>query len=268
MPVEKKHAVVFKNGRKELFYTLKDFKQKTVPEDILMHHAFKSEVDAAMWLHFPDEFPLTKGVYAVKVGFCPGIYHSNKEALKQVTGFSGSKYMAFYTIEAAKKWLGSCVSTMIPSAKKPSTLALSAHNVVGACFCNLHPTGALKIYTDASFKGPDRASYAIHMIDETTGMSITLGGKSTGISNPGEAELFAIVMALRGIDKDSKTRISIYTDCQSLIHHIYSDLRGGKLWDEFYSYAKVFDISVNWVKGHSDDEYNVLCDKLACRLNN
>lgn len=252
--MEKKHAVVFKTGRKEIFYSLKDFNKNTSPKDILLHRVFQSEVDAAMWLYFPDEFPTTKGFYAVKVRRCPGIYHTQQEAIAQVKGVSESKYQAFYTIEAAKEWMGRCVPT----------------HKVDACYCSIHPVGALRIYTDASFKKPDRASYAIHMIDET-GMTVTLGGKANGISDSAEAELCAVVMALRGIDRNSKAKIAIYTDCQYLFQYVYSykvKKKGErKMWDEFFLYAKIFDISVNWVRGHSDDEYNVLCDKLAGQMN-
>ena len=254
--MEKKHAVVFRNGQKEIFYSLADFNQNTKPKDILQHRAFRSEIDAAMWLYFPDEFPATKQFYAVKIGCCPGIYRTQQEAITQVKGVSESKYQGFYTIEAAEAWL-----------RKP----VPTHNVDGACYCSINPVGALRIYTDASFKQPDRASYAIHIIDEA-GMTVTLGGKASGICDSGEAELYAMVVALRGIDRNSKAKIAIYTDCQYLFQHVYSHKGKGKeerkLWEEFFSYAKIFEISVNWVKGHSDDEHNVLCDKLAGQLNN
>lgn len=259
---EKIHAVIFKNGQKKLFPSHEAVITGTDPKNILLHRAFKSEVDAAMWLNFPDEFPTEKCFFAVKVGRCPGIYRTSREAMKQVKGVSHAVWQSFYTIEAAKKWLGFRVSI-----KYPSSPALPVHDVVGVCYCSIHPVGALKIYTDASFKNTDKVSYAVCVIDDATGMKMTFGGKAWGIIDSSEAELYAMVMALRAIGRGSRASISIYTDCQYLFNHVYSGKGKGDLWKEFFGYARIFDISVNWVKGHSDDEYNVLCDKLAGQLN-
>ena len=48
---------------------------------------------------------------------------------------------------------------------------------------------------------------------------------------------------------------------------IRTDFKGGKknkdLWLRYYHIAKDLDIKFKWVRGHADNTFNNLCDKLA-----
>ncbi len=41
------------------------------------------------------------------------------------------------------------------------------------------------------------------------------------------------------------------------------DVKNKELWEEIYKYTKIHKIEWIKVKGHSDNEFNNLCDKMA-----
>ncbi len=41
------------------------------------------------------------------------------------------------------------------------------------------------------------------------------------------------------------------------------DVKNRELWQQIYEFTQIHDITWIKVKGHSDNEYNNLCDKLA-----
>ena len=149
-------------------------------------------------------------------------------------------------------------------------------------FCRINTSHKLIIYTDASFHEGGKAGYAAAVIDTVNGAEFYVGGSSDSIDNSNRAELYAIISALRLLDEHSKPVIEIRTDAISLVHvakpHNLRRLNkmdwreefclNGDLWREFYRLTVQRDVKVVWVRGHFQDKYNKLCDKIAGQCSN
>ena len=85
-----------------------------------------------------------------------------------------------------------------------------------------------------------------------------------------QMEMCAVIIALRSI-KTNCDKIVIHSDSQYVIGCATKGWKRKKnveLWgqyDEAYKMASSYcpDISFTWVHGHSGDEFNEMCDKLA-----
>ena len=259
---EKIHAVIFKDNQKGLFTTEKSFRKNAKKKEIKLHRVFKSKVDANIWLQCPEKFPKKKGFYAVKIGRHPGIYATPDKAIAQMKGVSGAEWQSFYTKAAAAAYIGMKVPAEMTQIQ--SMISGCQNNT---CYCKIKPAYPIRIYTDASFKSINKASYAFCIIEYETGSETAIGGKIFNVADISHAELYAVVMALRIIHTDTKVSISIFTDSYYVFHSVCSNSGKGALWNEFYFYAQKFNISVNWIKGHNGDKYNTLCDKIARQMN-
>lgn len=258
------HAVIFDDGQKRLYLSSEAFQEGTKNGGILKQRSFSSKADAEAWLCNPDSFPIKKRFYAVKAGKRPGIYETAKQAKEQIKGFSNYSMRSFYTRNAAMEWMGDVL--LDPVSQNFSSILHGDSNVF---YCKVALPHPLIIYTDASFKPSGDSSYAFCIIDRETETEMTFGGKSpkAEVKTVEDAELYAILMAMRSIGTESRISVSIFTDSHYVFHHVHSNSKFGNLWDEFYSYAKIFDISLNWVKGHNGNKYNCLCDTIAKRMN-
>ena len=144
-------------------------------------------------------------------------------------------------------------------------------------FCRINTNHRLVIYTAASCHKGERAGYAAVIIDGVTGAEFYVGGIAKEIGDSNRAELYAIISALRLIDVRCKATVEIRTDANSLVQvakpkklrkikALDWDSRfipNADLWKEYYKVTQQRSVTITWVRGHSGDKYNVLCDKIA-----
>lgn len=297
---KKYYAIRYKNGRHIVVKSLSKYKQLIKQKKFKAAKGFDSLADAEAWCKEPAYFPSQKCVYAVKVGKTPGIYYSEEEFMDNIIGVPKSRGKMFYTEEGAREWLGLkrfSINSILQVDKiihekfyekwwsnlQPK---LSQIRVIRKLqqffqrfaipsrpwiFCNIKAQNPLIIYTDASYKATG-TGYAAIIIDSVTGTEICVGGKSSAIMNSSNAELHAIVSALRAIDSSKKADIEIRTDCLSIIEAAYSfkfhnqqEKYKTGIWKDFYDLFIKHNIKMTWVKGHNGEAYNTQCDKIARR---
>ncbi len=88
-------------------------------------------------------------------------------------------------------------------------------------------------------------------------------------------ELLAVIEGLRALKKNDLP-VTIYSDSQYVVNAISkgwlntwikTNFKGDKknpdLWKIYYELAKGFNIQMQWVRGHADNEHNNRCDELA-----
>ncbi|WGH24893.1 MAG: reverse transcriptase-like protein [Candidatus Shikimatogenerans bostrichidophilus] len=80
-------------------------------------------------------------------------------------------------------------------------------------------------------------------------------------------ELYAIIFAIKKIKIKNYLYIYIYSDSKYIINIINNNYKIKKnldLWKEFLIINKS-KIKFNWIKGHNNNYYNEICNKLAQR---
>ena len=133
----------------------------------------------------------------------------------------------------------------------------------------------IKIYTDGScLENPGNGGWAAIIISE--GKKTEIKGSKKNTTN-NQMELLAPIEALKKIPKGSK--VQIFTDSKYVksgitewIHNWKKngwktsnkkEVKNKKLWIELDLLANEFEISWNWVKGHSTDKLNYEVDLIA-----
>lgn len=247
-------AVRFSDGRSEIATSPQRIAElQNNPSEykrIVESKGFNSDIDATLWLEDPQQLPLRKQFFAVKVGRRSGLYYTQEDFDKNVLGYSSALGMSFYTEKAAKQWLWmedetpSGLSTVREETTKATPGRWRIRNLVKALsfvrkywmldliynlsqnsnkwmYCNIKTNNPLIIYTDASCR-KNNAGYSTVIIDKSAGTRISLGGKLKGISDSTAAELYAIISALKLIDSESKANIEIWTDSKSIVQAVNS----------------------------------------------
>ncbi|MBO5327754.1 MAG: ribonuclease HI [Clostridia bacterium] len=91
-------------------------------------------------------------------------------------------------------------------------------------------------------------------------------------------ELTAVIQGLKQLKEPCE--VEVYSDSSYVVNAflngwIYGWERNGwkkadksavlnvELWQELLALTKIHNVTFNWVKGHADNEYNNICDKLA-----
>jgi len=103
------------------------------------------------------------------------------------------------------------------------------------------------------------------------------GGEKYTTNN--RMELMGAIKALEALNEPCI--VSLYTDSQYIADAFNKgwlkswerngwkrkegELKNPDLWQRLWQLAGTHEITVNWVKGHSDNEYNNRCDQLAVR---
>ncbi len=132
------------------------------------------------------------------------------------------------------------------------------------------------IYTDGACSGnPGPGGWgAVLMYKKNE--KILRGGKELTTNN--EMELTAVVEALSALTE--RCAVTVYSDSSYVVNAvakgwIYNWSRNGwknskketlpnlELWQRLYGLLSVQNVSFVWVKGHADNEYNELCDRIA-----
>jgi len=133
----------------------------------------------------------------------------------------------------------------------------------------------VKIYTDGACSGnPGPGGWgAILFFKE---LKKEISGYNPSTTN-NIMELTAAIEALKLLKKDCS--VSLYTDSRYLIDGITAwifnwernnwrtagkqPVKNRELWQELLELSRKHRIDWNWVKGHSDNEFNERCDQLA-----
>jgi ribonuclease HI len=132
------------------------------------------------------------------------------------------------------------------------------------------------IYTDGACSGnPGPGGYAAVLMYE--GNTKEISGFENNTTN-NKMELTAVIKGLESLKEPCD--IEIYSDSSYVVdsvekgwlfgwvkkNWIKSDkkpVKNTELWNEMLKYLKIHNIKFIKVKGHSDNEYNNRCDKLA-----
>ena len=132
----------------------------------------------------------------------------------------------------------------------------------------------VKIYTDGACSGnPGRGGWAAIIIDGEKIEKISGASKNT---TNNRMELIAVISALKYVDEQN---IELFTDSKytkdGIEKWIYNWKKNGwktankqsvkniDLWQDLDQLNQKKNVHWNWVKGHSNNEYNNMADKLA-----
>ena len=136
------------------------------------------------------------------------------------------------------------------------------------------------IYTDgACSNNPGEGGYGIVLMYEKKDGSVIKKELSKGykLTTNNRMELLAVIDALKNLNKPCN--IKLYSDSKYVIDSIEKWLKGWQeknwklntknpvknidLWLQYLEVSKPHNIKFIWVKGHNENKYNELCDKLA-----
>lgn len=209
--------------------------------------------------------------YAVKKGRKPGVYRTWADCKKQVDGFSGAIYKSFLTKEEAETFTGTKnnsttkVESLVATAKKDTT-TVDIEEALGKA------TDKIAVaYVDGSYhNGTKEFSY---------GAVIAYDGEEFHFSEKVEDPSLVSMRNVAGEIKGSECamRFALEHNCEKVyIYHDYEGIakwclgewktnkEGTKAYKKFYDSIKdKIEIQFVKVKGHSNDRYNDLADKLA-----
>ena len=124
------------------------------------------------------------------------------------------------------------------------------------------------IYTDGAYSRlHDEGAFAFVILNEAGGEVLRMGHKVVHETN-NRAELKAIIAAVYKLPKDA-TKARIISDSMYALNtlqgiwarNINHDLF--EVWERTISDKSDVELEFLWVKGHSGDEYNELCDQLC-----
>lgn len=138
---------------------------------------------------------------------------------------------------------------------------------------------AITIYTDGGCTGnPGPGGWGSVVL--VNGKQIELSGGINSTTN-NQMELTAVIKALEFIGKEYsfKEELEIYTDSQYVKNGITSwiinwekngwktaakkPVKNKEFWIELRTLTKMANIKWFWVKGHSGNKYNEICDQLV-----
>ena len=127
----------------------------------------------------------------------------------------------------------------------------------------------LEIFTDGAYS-PLRDQGGIGIVFTKNGEKIYEYSKMYKSTTNNRCELLAVIKSLASISR-SLDKVIIYSDSQYVIGTITKNWKRNKnkdLWETFDKYYKTSqkycsNISFEWVKGHKDNKWNNLADKLA-----
>lgn len=128
------------------------------------------------------------------------------------------------------------------------------------------------IYTDGSSIGnPGNGGYGIVLMSGKHYKELQQGYRKT---TNNRMELLAVIVALETL-KGEDYSVNIYSDSKYVIDAIekkwvwgwqrkgFKGKKNSDLWIRFLKIYPKHKVSFNWVKGHSGNKYNEICDKLA-----
>ncbi len=187
--------------------------------------------------------------YVVRNGRKNGIYRTWNECKVQVDGFPCAVYKSFKTEEEAIQFYGKGNGT-------PEEAGWDTDNVV-------------KAYVDGSFY---QGEFSYGMVILRAGREICFSKK---ISDKGLAQMHNVAGEIKGAEAamqyaidEGIRRIIIYHDYEGIAKWCLGEWKTNKegtlAYKKFYDSIKdQVDVKFVKVKGHSDDKYNDMADRLA-----
>lgn len=128
------------------------------------------------------------------------------------------------------------------------------------------------IYTDGAASGnPGPGGYGVVLMSGRHYKELS-GGFSHTTNN--RMELMAVIVALETL-KIEGSEVTIYTDSRYVADAVnqkwvfswrakyFKGKKNQDLWMRFLRIYEKHDIKIEWIKGHNENKYNELCDKLA-----
>lgn len=119
------------------------------------------------------------------------------------------------------------------------------------------------IYTDGGCEELYLGGYGAVIIDNNSGEQLVLWGGDQATTN-NRMEITAVLVALSRVEQ--RAVVELYADSQYVLNTIdgkYSKNKNKDLWDKLDKVMKGKTIITHWVKGHSGNYYNELCDSLC-----
>lgn len=210
--------------------------------------------------------------YGVKKGRIPGVYTSWDACKAQVMGFSGAIYKGFPTKEEAQKFVGTAGKTgnTVLKIEEKQNIEEQTYPDMDDVLQGTEQEAAVA-YVDGSYhNGTKEFSY---------GAVIAYQGEEFHFSEKVDSNDLASMRNVAGEIKGAECamKFAMEHQCKKLfIYHDYEGIarwclgewktnkEGTKAYRDFYlEAAKKVEIHFVKVKGHSNDKYNDLADKLA-----
>ncbi|KIR02147.1 Ribonuclease HI-related protein [Lachnospiraceae bacterium TWA4] len=184
--------------------------------------------------------------YAVKKGKKPGIYHSWDDCKAQVHGFPGAIYKSFKTKEEADAFLG--------------LGRVQAFN----------EEDCMVAYVDGSFYQGDEFSYGMVILwkGEEKHFCKKIVDKELASMRNVAGEIKGSEAAMRYAIEQGVKDLAIYHDYEGISKWCTGEWKANKVGtqnyrDYYQSIQSKLNVKFVKVKGHSNDKYNDLADKLA-----
>ena len=130
----------------------------------------------------------------------------------------------------------------------------------------------VKIYTDGACSGnPGPGGIGVILMYKDLRKEISEGYKHT---TNNRMELLAVIRGLQMLKKKG-LNIEIFSDSKYVCDSVekgwvfnwektgFKKKANPDLWQKFLELYREHNVKFTWVKGHADNEYNNLCDKLA-----
>jgi ribonuclease HI len=132
----------------------------------------------------------------------------------------------------------------------------------------------MEIWTDGSCSGnPGRGGFAAYIKHGHNEYAVC-GSDAYTTNNRMELRGF-LAACLAASDIDPKNMVTIYTDSKYVENAIncgwlqkwekkgYKDIKNSDIWHQIFIILNKVNVSVVWVKGHSDSKENEIADRLA-----
>lgn len=127
------------------------------------------------------------------------------------------------------------------------------------------------IYTDGSSKGnPGKGGCGTILL---AGKHVKKISEGFILTTNNRMELLAVILGLEALNK--KCDVKIYSDSKYVVDAIekgwvfgwqkkgFKGKKNSDLWIRFLSVYKKHNVKLHWIKGHSGNKYNEMCDDLA-----
>lgn len=132
----------------------------------------------------------------------------------------------------------------------------------------------ITIYTDGAARGnPGPGGYGIVLICNPYRKEISEGYRKT---TNNRMELLAVIVALESL-KQIPSNVILYSDSKYVTDAInknwiddwtkrnFNKIKNPDLWKRFIEIWRKHKVNFVWIKGHSDNKENNLCDQLAVK---
>lgn len=127
------------------------------------------------------------------------------------------------------------------------------------------------IYTDGAYSRKNNEGAFAYIILDANGVVVKQAAHKIVNETNNRAELKAIIAAIYNLpNKGQKVKAHVISDSQYALNTLFAGWSRNTNHDLFDAFERIIlerdlDIEWSWVKGHSGDFYNELCDDLCCK---